>query len=158
MFLKQKSAKYEPVKKLGGDRPKGNIMDYVQTILNEMTAQWQKERAETQMTLGKMIKFLESMPATVKIRGLGKLESYRGYYSDLAFEPIPGKRKATDVLVDCKTAMGKTFCGYKGGKYVMDELTPLWIAHYGMCGKKILSISASGILETASITHFGQTD
>lgn len=44
------------------------------------------ERSETQMTLGGMISALEAMPDNTKVTGLDSPHSYRGYYSDLAFE------------------------------------------------------------------------
>ena len=58
----------------------------LQAMLNGMSAQWQRERAETQMTLGKMIDILETMDANTQIDGIDHPHSYRGYYDDLAFE------------------------------------------------------------------------
>ena len=123
--------------------------NHMQALIDGMSAQWQRERAETQMTLGKIIQALESMPSTSSIKGIGELASYRGYYSDLAFQPEPGERSVSEVLADCCAAMGKIFQGYKGGEFVMGELTPLWIADYGVCGVKVMDINADGSIETA---------
>ena len=109
-----------------------------------------KERAATQLTLGEMIDFLKTLPGDTEIEGLGKLDSYRGYYSDLAFEPTEDKRKVEELLEVCQAAMGQVFTGYKGGDFVMGALTPLWIAGYGCCGDKLMSINIDGTLETES--------
>jgi hypothetical protein len=41
------------------------------------------------------------------------------------------------------------FTGYKGGDFVMGALTPLWLASYGSCGRKLMAVHAGGELETA---------
>lgn len=97
-----------------------------------------------------MIDFLKTLPGDTEIEGLGKLDSYRGYYSDLAFEPTEDKRKVEELLEVCQAAMGQVFTGYKGGDFVMGALTPLWIAGYGCCGDKLMSINIDGTLETES--------
>jgi len=122
-------------------------MNNLQALVDGMSAQWCRERADTQMTLGKMIAVLEAMPKETLINGVGPLHSYRGYYCDLAFEPDATKVSASGVLAMCKSAMGKVFQGYKGGDFVMGELTPLWVASYGCCGKKILAIGNDGTLQ-----------
>jgi hypothetical protein len=58
----------------------------LQAMIDGMSAGWQKERAESQMTLGKLIDKLDSLPPETKLEGFGEPHSYRGYYSDLAFE------------------------------------------------------------------------
>lgn len=119
-------------------------MNHMQALVDGMSAQWARERAETQMTLGKMIEALEAMPPERAIDRLGELDSYRGYYSDLAFEPASGKMPAAELLNACKAAMGKVFQGYKGGDFMMGALTPLWIAPYGCCGQKIMGFTDDG--------------
>ena len=123
-------------------------MNNMQALMDGMSAQWQSERAETQMTLGGMITTLEAMPKEAEIQGISEPDSYRGYYSDLAFKATEGKIKVADALEMCRAAMGKVFTGYKGGDYMMGELTPLWLADYGCCGKKIMAIGDNGVLET----------
>ena len=121
----------------------------LQAMVDGMSAQWQRERAETQMTLGKMVETLEAMPADKPVANLRDLDSYRGYYSDLYFELHDGVRPAAELLADCKGAMGKVFTGYKGGDFVMGALTPLWIASYGSWGVKIMALDADGVVVTA---------
>jgi len=125
-------------------------MDNLQALIDGMSADWQRERAGTQMTLGDLIKKLENTPGDTKITGLGELDSYRGYYCDLAFVPTSETRTASDVLDACRSAMGKVFTGYKGGDFVMGELTPLWVADYGCTGMKLTGINTDeDVLELA---------
>ena len=101
---------------------------------------------EQQLTLGELIDALEIMPDDTEIAGLGVLDSYRGYYCDLAFQPPTEKETAQTALENCEDAMGKVFTGYKGGDYMMGATTPLWVAHYGCTGQKIMAISPTGKL------------
>lgn len=121
----------------------------IQALMDGISAQWQRERAETQMTLGKLIAALEAMPEGAEVANLKSAHSYRGYYSDLAFEQGEGMRPAADLLVECKAAMGQVFCGYKGGDFVMGALTPIWVASYGCGGQKLMALHQGGTIETA---------
>ena len=123
---------------------------YLQALIDGISNQMQANRSYEQLTLGELIEALESMPDDVEIEGLGDLHSYRGYYNDLAFEPEACKKPAIEILEICRAAMGKVFEGYKGGEYVMGAKTPLWIAPYGICGRKIVGISTDGIIETSA--------
>jgi len=100
-----------------------------------------RNRSETQMTLGEMIDVLSALDPNRKVVGLGALDSYRGYYSDLAFEPDDGGRTVSDLLQECQSAVGKAFEGYKGGEYVMDLDTPLWLSPWGEAsGLKLIGL------------------
>ena len=121
----------------------------IQAMIDGMSAQWQRERAETQMTLGKLIAALEAMPEGAEVANLRDAHSYRGYYSDLAFELSDDTRPAVELLSECRAAMGQVFCGYKGGDFVMGALTPMWVAHYGCTGKKLMALNSDGTIETA---------
>ena len=117
----------------------------LQALIDGMSAQWQKDLSESQMTLGKMIAALSTLPPDAEVPNLCKAHSYRGYYDDLAFEHHDGMRPAKDLLAECKAAMGEVFEGYKGGDFVMGALTPVWVAEYGSTGDKLLEITADGI-------------
>jgi hypothetical protein len=121
----------------------------LQALFDGMCKHRQRERAASQMTLGKLINRLEGMPKGQKIKGLGELDSYRGYYEDLAFEPADTEKTVEQLLSECRAAMGKVFTGYKGGEYMMGELTPLWVADYGCSGKKLIAINDDGSLKLA---------
>ena len=119
----------------------------IQYLIDGFNAQMQRERSKTQMTLGQIIEALEGIPADAQVANLRGPHSYRGYYDDLAFKRSEGTRYASDLLADCKAAMGKAFEGYKGGRYVMGELTPVWIADYGCCGVKLIALRAGGDID-----------
>lgn len=126
-------------------------VNMIQALVDGMSAQWMKQRAETQMTLGKLIAALSAMPPDAQIAAIQNAHSYRGYYSDLAFElPQSQSDKLTvaEVLQMCRDCMGQVFEGYKGGDFVMGANTPLWIADYGCCGSKLIGVNPDGTLIT----------
>ena len=57
----------------------------IQALVDGMGAQWQRERAATQLTLGALIAALEAMPADSTVANLRDRASYRGYYSKSIF-------------------------------------------------------------------------
>ena len=68
--------------------------------------------------------------------------SYRGYYEDLA---IGYKRGAectvATLLLMLQDIDGKTLTGWKGGDYIMDSDTILWMANPGeSCGMAIVDV------------------
>ena len=115
----------------------------LQAMVDGMSAEWQKDRAKSQMTLGELISKLEQLDGNREIAGIGKPDSYRGYYSDLAFEPIEEKTTIEALLKVCRYCMGIEFTGYKGGEYLMGESTPLWIASYGVSGDRLMELNDS---------------
>lgn len=125
------------------DRETIELDNPMQRWVDGMNANWQAERSETQMTLGKMIAALETLPSARAIVGLGTLDSYRGYYDDLAFEPNDRPWTVGELLAECRSAMGRTFQGYKGGDYVMWENTPLHVASYGRCGDALIGLDTN---------------
>lgn len=128
-------------------------MNYLQGMIDGMNLQRQLDRAKTQLTLGRLIEKLEAMPAGANVAALTLPHSYRGYYSDLAFEREEGLRPATDLLLDCRKAMGQVFGGYKGGDYVMGAMTPVWVSKYGCTGEKLVDILPDGALVTEEDTY-----
>lgn len=124
-------------------------MNNLQAVVYAMSEGWAKERSELQLTLGELIKFLKAQPSDFLIEGLGELDSYRGYYRDLAFEPVTTQRSVENLLAECQLSMGKVFKGYKGGDYLMGENTPLWVANYGSCGTRLMGVDGSGGIQTS---------
>lgn len=97
------------------------------------------------MKLGAFIAALERADPAMLVRFdiLGftptKFRSYRGYYDQLAlgWTADDNKRMLADQLLDqARAAIGATFEGHKGGEYVMDEDTPLWMANVGYSGDR----------------------
>ncbi len=116
-----------------------------QAVIDYMNAQWKKERAATQLTLGKLISELEDRTGTVQ--GFKDVHSYRGYYCDLSLEPSDKFIPVEEALAILRSAMGKTFTGYKGGDNMMGDSTPLWYSYYGSCGSKIMAVNDDGSFE-----------
>lgn len=126
------------------------INDNLQTIIDRELDKLKKQRSEEMMTLGKFIKALEkcSRKATVTLEPFGAIptcfDSYRGYYSDLALgyvfsEYSPDVEITVEQLLKmAKKCIGKTFTGWKGGDFVMDETTPLWISNLGKCSDIVI--------------------
>lgn len=121
-------------------------------VYQHMADGWARERTDarskSQLTLGALISALEAMPPETRVSNICGPHSYRGYYSDLAFEQKSGTRPASELLAECRAAMGKTFEGYKSGDYMMGDSTPLWIAHYGCCGTRLMDMRADGTIRT----------
>lgn len=126
-------------------------MDF-QKLLDTMSEADRRTRGNYHITLGDLIKLLENAEETMPVRfanseyGPGNPHSYRGYYSDLAFEDISDVT-VKHVLADCRESFEKTFTGYKGGDFFMGADTPLWNSPYGCCGKAIVGASViDGVL------------
>lgn len=115
----------------------------LQALLDGMSGEWQRERAATQMTLGKLIAALEALPGNRLVLGFGDPMSYRGYYEDLAFAPNADTRTVADLLAHCRRCMGHVFEGYKGGEFVMGANTALWIAEYGDSGPRLMGLDTA---------------
>lgn len=89
------------------------------------------------MTLDQLIAALEAAPPDLRVPlGFTSPHSYRGYYSDLAFE-LKGDTTVGEMLDCAKSALGQTFHGYKGGQYTMRGHTDVWLAYEGRTGETI---------------------
>lgn len=111
------------------------------------------ERSRHMVTLGRLIGYMEDQPEHYMVKydtgeSPGELDSYRGYYCDLAIEPSGEPLTVLQFKAKLKEAVGQTFTGYKGGDYKMDETTPLWIAHYGDCSSVAIDtvITSTGMV------------
>lgn len=92
------------------------------------------------LSLGELIGELENHhPAKVVPAGFSRPHSYRGYYTDLAFEVV-GYVTVADMLKEARAALGTTYSGWKGGLYTMYEHTPVWLAEQGDCGEALGAI------------------
>jgi hypothetical protein len=130
-----------------------NMQEYIE---NAVKAARQATLAESdQLTLGELILKLEAIAE--KNRGkedkdlplIGfdfeylfptKLDSWRGSYAELAlnFKTDGDRLNINKFLGICKDAIGATFYGYKGGEFIMNKHTPIWVANYGNSGSTAL--------------------
>lgn len=116
------------------------MMHPLQAVLDAMSSSARRTRSGYHLTLGGLINFLQAgaTPSNALVFydaarnvGPGEEMSYRGYYSDLAFqddEPPTAQR----FLDRCIGALGGAYDGYKGGAFIMGEDTPLWRSEYGV--------------------------
>jgi len=95
-------------------------------------------RSDYHLTLGAAIRELSMLPKPYVVafdfnnHSPGEEMSYRGYYSDLAFEPEADEPKTVEVFLhQLKAAVDKEYMGYKGGDFLMGGDTPLWVSSYG---------------------------
>lgn len=116
----------------------------MQAMIEGWSLQEQRVRAAYQMTLGELINNLELLPADSMVEGLINPHSYRGHYIDLAFEPPTEQHTAAQVIKTCRSVMGEVLEGYKGGEFQMGRNTPIWIAHTGELGHKIMALKPDG--------------
>lgn len=91
-----------------------------------------------QLNLGQLICKLKKCKSDAKVRfDFGGfvpdgLDSYRGYYNQLALGFCEDKEvTVAELLLEARATLGKSFSGYKGGDYVMDHGTSLWVSNYG---------------------------
>lgn len=89
------------------------------------------------MKLEQLITFLQQYPAD-KVVPLGfcNPHSYRGNFWDLAFEPRENVTVG-EMLAVAENAVGKSFVGYKGGKFKMGRDTECYLANYGCSGETL---------------------
>lgn len=102
------------------------------------------------MTLGELIEILSSAENKIVPVGFLNPRSYRGYYDNLAFEPAEDV-SVSQMLDAAKSALGKTFTGYKGGEYLMTKETECYIANYGCCGEELGLLTISLMLDDLDI-------
>jgi len=115
----------------------------LQELMDTISADGRRTRSSYHLTLGGLIEVLSdaSPDAVVKFSdhtSPGEEMSYRGYYSDLSFDRQVEPKTVAELLGQCQKALGTTYCGYKGGDFVMSEDTPLWAAPYSSTGEAII--------------------
>lgn len=121
----------------------------IQKMVDAMSASMRGTRSDYHVTLGSLIKILEGSDITSLVtfsdgKTPGSEDSYRGYYSDLAFDNSDEPKTVAQFLEQVKKALDKSYTGYKGGDFIMDASTPLWRAEYGSCGEAIISAQDIG--------------
>ena len=121
----------------------------LQYIVDAMGEAQKNTRSDYHLTLGELIAILENIDPDAPVKfedgtSPDNARSYRGYYSDLAFDHTEDVRTASDVLEVATDVHGTELMGYKGGDYLMGDLTPLWKASWGDLGTPILSAKEWG--------------
>lgn len=94
-----------------------------------------RERTKYHLTLGALRDALALASDNVPVvfddgEGVGHADSYRGYFTDIAFCAGPVLTAAEMRSVVAK-ALTTTFEGYKGGEFPASPEKPLWRSAYG---------------------------
>jgi hypothetical protein len=122
--------------------------------------------SEKQMNLGQLIDALERKDATKEVvfdfahfRPCG-VHSWRGDYSHLAIGYTSDYRRGENITVGqlldtLRDADGKEFTGWKGGEFIMDRDTPVWVAENGETGNTgIADVEDTGIYVVLNTWRF----
>lgn len=91
------------------------------------------------LSLSQLIASLREEPDPSRLVKVGfrHPHSYRGYYTDVAFE-IARNVTVGEMLAAAQSALGSTYQGWKGGDYVMREHTDTWlVTAEGDCGESL---------------------
>lgn len=89
------------------------------------------------MQLRDLIEALEKADQTKVVpHGFNNPHSYRGYYEELAFVPAENVTVAS-MLAAAKSAIGRTFTGWKGGDFTMGEWSNVYLAKIGNTGEEL---------------------
>ena len=110
-----------------------------------------------QYTLGKVRDILKSVDGGFRVvidgqYNPGELHSYRGYYRFAAIDTQQESVTAEELLIDVSSIIDTHLTGYKGGEYLMTELTPLWFSEYGEASA--LGLTSHSIDEESGTVNF----
>jgi len=92
-----------------------------------------------QLTLGQLIFLLSRCKPESTVRydfarfTPKGLDSYRGYYEQLALGYGEEEITVETLLKICRDKVGATVTGYKGGEFDVGESTHVWMANWGDC-------------------------
>jgi len=98
-----------------------------------------------QITLGELIQALYLIDENAEI-DLASPHSYRGYYNELALEPRWSK--AWILREELETIIDTELTGWKGGEFLMESSTPVWVAYEGSTGQQLIDIGIRGNIIT----------
>ena len=98
------------------------------------------------MLLEQLIERLEKEPQDKVIKnGFGKAMSYRGDYSELAFEPVNNVTVGS-MLEEAKYALDGIYEWYKGEDLTMHKHTKVYIIKYKYCRDELSKPSLENML------------
>jgi hypothetical protein len=132
----------------------------LQALMNHTQDMLRESRSRYHLTLGQLIRRLEKLPLHLQIRtedgrGIEGLCSYRGYYCDLSLNPVNGPVWTAGLLLrECRRVLDTNLTGYKGGEFLMDQCTPLWLSEHGSVREEaIMDLLHTGVLVTRDLSQ-----
>lgn len=118
----------------------------LQAFIDEMNEQDSRARANYHLTLGGLKDALENAPDSLPVVfndgvGANYIDSYRGYYTDLAIsdcKPVDPIMSVAEWRGVVEEALATTFQGYKGGDYPATPGKPLWRSEWGKASSEAI--------------------
>jgi hypothetical protein len=124
----------------------------IQSLLDAISEANRNTRKDYHVSLGELITALGKVDPEAEIN-FGNPHSYRGYYADLALEPLDKPITVCLLIQDLNHVLDRELTGYKGGEFTMSADTPVWVAHYGCTGKAMLDINPNELTFTLKEIH-----
>jgi hypothetical protein len=122
---------------------KMDMQNFVDIIGEASLRQRKKYHLTPKKVKDKLSSVDSNLPVVIDHNGFGpkSIDSYRGYYSDLAIDSSKELCTVEKFLTLLDNIVGKTITGYKGGEFDMCDDTPLWSATFGSCGRIIYDMT-----------------
>lgn len=106
------------------------------------------------MNLAQLKTLLEMQPISrLCSDGFDSPHSYRGYYNEVAFEPAHDV-SIGQMLDSVNLALADTFCGWKGGEYKYNLLTPVHIAFQGCVSDEEYKFPLNIVISIAGLEEY----
>ncbi len=110
----------------------------IQNLVNMISDTARDVRKDYHVCLGDFLSQLRDADPEATIP-LANPHSYRGYYSDLALEPVNGAPiKVWQLINQLSDVIDTELTGYKGGEFMMSADTPIWVANHGCTGAALV--------------------
>lgn len=118
----------------------------MQALIDAIGTASAETRKNYHLSLGGLIEAVAALAEETPVQfdiggGPSGPHSYRGYYSDLAFERTAQPVTAGRFLAGLQNCLGQSFEGYKGGDFTMQLDTPVWQASSGSTGRAVIAAS-----------------
>lgn len=110
-----------------------------------------KQDSYPQMTIGDVLETLYHLRDDLGVVDVLGIEagggSYRGYYHEFYLQKALSGVSISELITFLNTrVLGERFEGYKGGEYLMEYDTLVYIASYGCLGDKLIGFRVDGNL------------
>lgn len=120
-------------------------MNDIQGLFDMMGNIARDTRKEYHICLGDFLDILR-MADPEELIPLANPHSYRGYYSDLALEPVDDEPiKIWQLINQLSDVIDTELTGWKGGEFLMSADTPIWVAPEGTTGAALVGFNPETI-------------
>ena len=119
----------------------------IQGLFDMLAEASRNTRKEYHICLGDLLDRLRQADPEAPIY-LDHPHSYRGYYTDLALEPTARPIHVWELINQLSDVIDTELTGYKGGEFLMEADTPVWIASYGNTGLALIDFDPKSLTIT----------